>query len=267
MGNKNQLLDEETSELESPYFALQASWGITKHMGGLKATKELIELCHIDKSKYVLVIGTGTGTTPCYLAKSYGCRVVGVDLSQNMIHRSNERAKRQGVEDMVEFKVADAQNLSFEDAVFDVLICESVNAFIEDKTRAISEYTRVVKEGGYIGFNEVTWLKEPPPDLADYLYRIMFARFLTDNGWQELLEGSGLREIVARVYHTNALSQWIGEVRQIELLDFLRAWYRFFVMYIKSPACRRFAKDAITVPRSIFSLFKYFGYGIYIGRK
>lgn len=261
------MLPEESSELESPYFALQASWGITKHMGGLKATRELIELCQINKTKHALVIGSGTGVTPCYLAKSYGCRVVGVDLSKKMVHRSNERAKRQGVEQMVEFEVADAQNLPFGDATFDTVICESVNAFIKDKERAISEYTRVVKPSGYIGLNEVTWLKTPPPELSDYLYRIMFARFLTYNGWQELLAGSGLRETVARVYHTNALSQWLDEIRQIELLDFLRAWHRFFVMYIKSSACRRFAKDAITIPRSIFSLFKYFGYGIYIGRK
>jgi len=267
MENKNQLPDKESPEVESPYFALQASWGITKHMGGLKATRELIELCHIDHSKYVLVVGTGTGVTPCHLAKSYGCRVVGVDLSEKMINRSNERAKREGVEKKVEFKVADALNLPFDGASFDALICESVNAFIEDKQRAISEYIRVIKPSGYIGLNEVTWLETPPTELADYLYRIMFARFLTYNDWQELLAVSGLKEIVARVYKTNALSQWIDEVRQIELLDFLRAWYRFFAMYTKSPSCRRFSKDALTIPRSIFSLFKYFGYGIYIGRK
>ena len=268
MANKTQLSPQVISELEHPYFELQASWGMTKHMGGLKATRELIELCHIDEGKYVLVVGCGVGITPCYLAKRYGCRVVGIDLSERMIDRSNERAKRGGVEDRVEFRVADAQNLPFEDNIFDAVICESVLAFIEDKQGTVDEFARVGKPGGYVGFNEVTWIKAPPPELAAYLSRLVGAEFLTcDSGWKELLEGSGLRETVVRIYKTNALSQWVNEVRQFEFLDFLRAWYRFLFLFIKSPACRRFAKDALTMPKSIFSLFKYFGYGIYVGRK
>ena len=253
---------------DSPYFEIQASWGMTKHLGGLKATRQLIELCHIHRDSYVLVVGCGVGVTPCYLAKKYGCRVVGVDISEKMIGRSIERTKRQGVEDRLEFKVADAQALSFENDVFDAVLSESVNAFMTDKQAAINEYVRVAKPGGYVGLNEVTWLKPPPPELAEYLTRIMAAEFLTcDNGWKDLLDGSGLRETVAMVYKTNALSQWLSEVRQFEFLDFMRAWSRFLFLLTRSPACRRFTKEALTMPRSIFSLFKYFGYGIYVGKK
>ena len=269
MGKKKQSSPEKISpDLESCYFEVQAYWGMTKHMGGLKATEQLVELCHINQDKYVLVVGCGVGVTPCYLAKRYGCRVIGVDLSTKMVERSKERAKREGVGNKVEFRMADAQNLPFEDATFDAVICESVNAFIENKPRALSEYVRVIKPGGYVGLNEVTWLKAPPQELAAYLYRIMGAEFLTcNNGWKELLEGSGLRETRALVYKTNALSQWINEVRQFDFSDFMRAWCRYLYMFMKSRACRKFTKEALTFPRSIFSLFKYFGYGLYVGRK
>jgi len=267
MENKKQLSPETISELESPYFELQASWGMTKHMGGLKATRELVELCHINKGKYVLVVGCGVGITPCYLAKRYGCRVVGVDFSERMVDRSNERAKREGVEDRVEFRVADAQNLPFEDALFDAVISESVNAFIENGQGAASEYARVTKPGGYVGFNECTWIKAPPPALVEYFSRVISAEFLPSGGWKELLEGSGLKETVARIYKTSVLSQWIYEIRQMNFLDYLKAWYRLLFLFIKSPACRRFVKETMTIPRSIFSIFKYFGYGIYVGRK
>jgi len=269
MENKKLSSPEGISELENPYFELQASWGMTKHMGGLKATRELVELCHINKGKYVLVVGCGVGITPCYLAKRYGCRVVGVDLSEGMIDRSNERAKREGVEDRVEFRVADAQDLPFEDAVFNAVICESVNAFIENGQGAVNEYARITKPGGYVGFNECTWIKVPPPGLAEYLSRTLGGvEFPTcDNGWKELLEGSGLKETVARIYKVNALSQWIYEIRQMNFLDYLKAWYRFLFLFIKSPACRRFVKETMTIPKSIFGVFKYFGYGIYVGRK
>lgn len=43
----------------------------------------------------------------------------GLEATSDLIHRSNERAIREGVEDRVRFEVADAQNLPFEDNLFD----------------------------------------------------------------------------------------------------------------------------------------------------
>ena len=88
-------------------------------------------------------------------------KVVAIDISRDMVKRAEERAKKKRVKDKVEFRVADAQNLPFEDDLFDAVISESVNAFIEDKQKAINEYKRVVKPGGYIGFNEATWIEMP----------------------------------------------------------------------------------------------------------
>lgn len=67
---RDELSPEEILELETPYFELQTYVGTTKHMGGLETTRELIELCHINKGKYVLDVGCGTGATPCYIAKN-----------------------------------------------------------------------------------------------------------------------------------------------------------------------------------------------------
>jgi ubiquinone/menaquinone biosynthesis C-methylase UbiE len=108
-------------------------------MGGLGATKELIEVCHIDKNSYVLEVGCGAGLTAYYMAKEYGCKLIAIDISEEMIKRAEERAKRKGVEGKVEFKVADAQALPFEDDLFDAVIGESVNAFIENIQKAINE--------------------------------------------------------------------------------------------------------------------------------
>lgn len=264
MNLKEQLSPEE----KNLYFELQADFGITKHMGGLKATKELVELCHINKDKYVLDVGCGIGITPCYIAEKYGSRVVGVDLSEKMIERSKERAKRKGAENKVEFRVADAQNLPFEEALFDAVIGESVTAFPEDKQKAVSEYVRVTKPGGYVGLNEATWVKTPPPELVTYLSRVMAkAEFLTSDGWKELLESAGLRDIEVRTCKTNALSQWVNEIRGLDFKDLSRAKYRFLSLCIKSSATRKYVREMWPPPKSIFSIFKYMGYGIYVGRK
>ncbi|MGB3345788.1 MAG: class I SAM-dependent methyltransferase [Candidatus Humimicrobiia bacterium] len=264
MEDKKQISSKEASEI---YFEMQAAFGFTKHTGGLKATNELIELCHINQGKYVLDVGCGVGRTACYIAKKTRSRVVGVDISEGMINRSSERAKREGVENRVEFKVADAQDLPFENALFDAVIGESITAFPEDKQRAVGEYVRVTKPGGYVGLNETTWIKTPPPDLAEYFTHISGAKPETPDGWKQLLEGSGLQDLVARAYKISALNQWVNEIRGLDFRDYLGAWYRFLSLLIKSPACRRFAREALSMPRNIFSLFKYLGHGIYVGRR
>jgi len=268
MRNQKQMASKRTSEPASYYFTLQSSWGLTKHMGGLEATKELIELCHVDKSSYVLDVGCGVGITACYIAKEYDCKVVAVDISEEMIKRAEERAKRRDVEDKVEFKVADAQALPFEDDLFDAVISESVNAFIENKQKAINEYKRVTKVGGYVGFNEVTWIKLPPPELVEYLSLALGgAEFLTSEGWKSLLKEAGFSNIIARTYKTTAWRQWASEVKEIDVRDFLSAWGRFLLLSLKSQEVRKYIKEICKPPKSIFRIFKYFGYGIYVGRK
>lgn len=80
-----------------------------------------------------------------------------------MVARSRERAEREKVTDRVEYRVADAQDLPFDADRFDAVITESVTVFPEDKQKAVSEYVRVTKPGGYVGLNESVWLKVPPP--------------------------------------------------------------------------------------------------------
>lgn len=154
------------------FFDFSAEVGLTKHIGGVAATRELIELCHIDASKYVLDVGCGAGQTPLFLAQTTGCPVMGVDILPAMVARAQDTARRAGVLQTgvpqtraggVEFRVADAQALPFDDAVFDAVLTESVTSFTTDRQKAVREYARVVRPGGYVGLNESVWLKTPVP--------------------------------------------------------------------------------------------------------
>ncbi len=250
------------------YFDLQASWGLTKHMGGYGATRELAGACHLDNGSYVLDVGSGVGISACYFAEEYGCRVVGVDISEKMVKKARKRAKRKKVSDKTDFKLGDAQNLPFKDGVFDAVICESVLAFIENKQEAVSEFARVVKTGGYVGMNEVTWVEEPPPELAIYMYRAMGqVEFLNPEKGRDLLEKTGLKEIEVRVYKTSAWHQWLSEIKQMDPRDYLIAWAKFFLLLFKNPEVRKWVRDISFPPKSIFRIFNYLGYALYVGKK
>ena len=255
---------------QQTFFDFAAEVGLTKHIGGLEATEVILELCHISKGMYVLDVGCGAGITPVFIAKRYGCRVVGVDISEGMVKRSKESIKRERVTDRVEFRVADAQDLPFDDNSFDAVITESVTAFPEDKQKAVNEYVRVTKSGGYVGLNESTWLKvPPPPELVAWASQDLGANVkpLTSSEWVGLLEAAGLREMVVKPYEINVQEEARGIYRRYGCRGMLGIMFRMLSLYARSPAYRKFVKEVRKNGVTPKNLDEYFGYGLYVGRK
>jgi ubiquinone/menaquinone biosynthesis C-methylase UbiE len=252
------------------FFDFAAEVGLTKHIGGIEATEALVQLCHIDKGKYVLDVGCGVGVTPSYIAKKHDCRVVGVDISPRMVERSRERGQREKIADKVEFKVADAQDLPFEDAVFDAVITESVTAFPEDKQKAVNEYTRVTKPGGYVGLNESAWLKfPPPPEIVAWTAQDLGATVqpLTSDAWTRLLEVAGLTEITARTYTVKTQDETRGILQRYGWGGMLGVMGRMLLLYVRRPAYRKFVKEVREGGLIPENIEEYFGYGLFVGRK
>ncbi len=260
-----------TDKSEYSYFQIQSLWGVTKHFGGLRVTEKLAKLCHISSDSYALEVGSGVGFTACHLAEKTGCRILGVDLSDDMLVWAHERAARKGLESRCEFRVADAQQLPFEDDTFDAMLCESVTAFVPDKTRALNEYRRVVKPGGWVGLNEGTWVKgEPPQDFLSFIRKAMGGvNFLQPDEWRALLEDAGLTEVSADVIKMSAIQQRLDEYQGMDAQDWLqriKAFGSVFGLYFKDAGFRQYVKTLIPSRKVMGEMFEYLGYGLYVGR-
>lgn len=253
------------------YFGMQSSWGVTKHPGGKRATDELAAMCHIGPESSVLVVGCGVGATPCHLAQKYGCRVMAVDISEKMVEWANKRVQGGKLQERIECRVADAQALPFDDATFDAVISESVNAFIPDKPKAMREYARVTKPGGYVGFNECTWVETPPQELLDYVRLAMNdPLFLTPDGWRDLLADAQLADVTMQVHRVNALRQRLDEIAELDRHDWverMRATWKLTVMVFRDPQSRQYIKKMAPSRAVISNLFKCLGYVVCAGRK
>ena len=258
-------LGQKPADPELSYFGLQAYIGTTKHMGGFETTRELIALCQIDKDTYVLDVGCGVGATACYLAKRFGCNVVGVDLRESMIDLSHKRARREGVEGKVAFRVADALDLPFEDAHFDAVLCESVATFVEDKGKVVSELVRVVRPGGYVGLNEEVWLKTPPDKVVDQLKVIWEIKpnVPTADDWKALLRQAGLQDMVTKIYKLDPRRE-ASQMKRYRFGDMWRMFSRTLSLYLRSPAFRNYMKRQRRLPKNVF---EYLGYAIFVGRR
>lgn len=118
----------------------------TFHPGGLALTRRVAEVASICQNSAVLDIACGKGETSRFLAEQYGCRTIGVDLSSKMISFARNQAKTPGVS--IEFVVADAEELPFQEATFDTIVSECSFSLLPNKPAAALEIGRALKPGG-----------------------------------------------------------------------------------------------------------------------
>ena len=268
MENEKRMLSGTSSEQKLTYFEIQSWWGATKHMGGLSATKELVELCQIKEGKYILDVGCGVGATSCYIAKMHNCKVVGIDITRKMLDWAKGKAKEKVVKGRVEFVVADVQNLPFKDNTFDVVIGESVITFVKDKQRAVRECVRVTKSGGFTGLNEETWVKPPPQNFVEYASKMwdIETEILNQDRWEKMLKESRLKDLRIKIRAFSASwNEYISELSRYGIIEVLGMMYRAIILYLKNPAFRKYTKGRFTSLPNRF--FDYLGYGIYVGMK
>ena len=117
------------------------------HTRGLAATSELARLAGIAADMSVLDVGSGVGGPARFLAKTYGCRVTGVDLSEAFVDAARYLTERTGLSGKVSFQTASALELPFDDGCFDAVLLLHVAMNISDRARLYREIRRVLKTG------------------------------------------------------------------------------------------------------------------------
>jgi phosphatidylethanolamine/phosphatidyl-N-methylethanolamine N-methyltransferase len=96
----------------------------------------------------ILEVGVGTGLSlPDY---SWTNRLTGIDLSAPMLRKAKARAAEHRLTNVDGLAVMDAQNLGFQDGVFDVVVAQYVITAVPDPEATLDEFVRVLKPGGEI---------------------------------------------------------------------------------------------------------------------
>jgi SAM-dependent methyltransferase len=115
----------------------------------------LVAACEIGPGQRVLDVAAGTGNASIPAAQA-GASVVASDLTPELFDAGRARAEAEGVE--LEWVEADAENLPFEDASFDVVISSIGVMFAPHHQDAADELVRVCRPGGRIGL--LSWTPE-----------------------------------------------------------------------------------------------------------
>jgi len=137
----------------------QATWssgdyaliGITLQIVG----ESLAEATDIRAGERVLDIAAGNGNVTLAAARRFA-NVTSTDYVPELLEKGRVRALAEGLP--VNFRVADAEELPFEDGTFDVALSTFGAMFTPDHTRPAREMLRVVRKGGRIGL--ANWTPE-----------------------------------------------------------------------------------------------------------
>jgi phosphatidylethanolamine/phosphatidyl-N-methylethanolamine N-methyltransferase len=100
------------------------------------------------KGGRILEIGVGTGISLPFYSKD--TRLVGADISEDMLKVARQRVEKLGLSNVESIEVGDAENLRFEDESFDVVMAQYVVSAVPNPHKALDEFARVVKPGGEI---------------------------------------------------------------------------------------------------------------------
>jgi SAM-dependent methyltransferase len=225
------------------------------------AIGETVALLSPRRGERILDIGTGTGLA-ARRAASMGADVVGIDIGAELIETARRFASREGWN--IDFRVADAEKLPFEDASFDGILSTFGVMFVSHPEEAACELARVCREGGRIAL--AAWApyssvaakfeihrkylppaKTPSPfewGLADFLLDLLGGafdlRFETGITTLHLSSSEEAWELFSRGYGpTRTLSESLPKARREQFRQDILAYYEGY----RSPA------GGIQVPR------------------
>lgn len=263
--------------MRSGYLDLEAAVGISKHLGGIPASRRLLEACRVAAAREVLEVGCGVGIEAVRIARAGSSRVVALDVSPEMLRWTDRRARAAGVRDRLEIVQGDVRALPFVDGRFDAVICESVLAFVGDKETAIREMVRVTRPGGWIGLNEGMHLASvPSPKVDAMLGRLAPQRLLTLDAWRALWARSGLEERSIAVRRLDPARELRDRLRWIGVRSLVGALVRGVRLYLTRPELRAVVNTMAwsTIQRTEEPnpadrqvLWAAVGYGLLVGRK
>ena len=241
-------------------------FGDSFHPGGEQLTIHLGKTLGISKDHRVLDIACGSGTSAIALAKKFGCKVVGIDLSEKNLDKARKRANDERLEELLDFKISDAKKIDFPDGTFDFVICECALCIFPDTNTAVNEMFRVLKGGGKVGITDVVVENELPEALKNIVSMVLcIAGAKSIEGYKGILKEGGLTSIEYED-HSDTIKELMEKAKKLVLgWDILNKIADSDINKIFDITPEK-AKELIEVGFSELEKGT-FGYGMFIGSK
>jgi ubiquinone/menaquinone biosynthesis C-methylase UbiE len=117
------------------------------HTAGRLTTLKALKMMPLKAGMHVLDAGCGLGGTARVLAKEYGCRVTGIDLTPQYVEIARALTGRMQLAEQCAYHVGSVTRMPFPDAEFDAAVSFHVAMNISERDRFYAELARVMRSG------------------------------------------------------------------------------------------------------------------------
>ncbi len=131
------------------------------HRRLVRSHELLVSSLRIDSSWRVLDLGCGVGSFAVWCAKTFGCRVVGVNICAAHLALARKRATAQGVAHRSEFVGADFHHLPFHEGTFDLIVNQESLCYARDKAAYFARVHNILRPGG--AYRAIAFTRAPGP--------------------------------------------------------------------------------------------------------
>lgn len=144
----------------------------------------------------VLDIGAGYGGAARYLAKTYGCQVTCLNISEIQNDYNRQRTEAAGLADKIAVKHGNFEDIPEPDDTYDVVWCQDSILHSADRRKVLEEVVRVLKPGGQFVFTDPMASDDCPEGvLSPILKRLDLPSLATPGFYRKEMKALGGKEI------------------------------------------------------------------------
>jgi ubiquinone/menaquinone biosynthesis C-methylase UbiE len=170
------------------------------HIGGFQSSMDLAERAGISAGQHGVDLCCCSGAGMRFLVRFRNvASMVGVDATQTVVERGQQRCQEEGLADRIRFILGDSCDTGLPDAEADFVWGEDAWCYVVDKGKLLAEAVRIVRPGGTIAVTD--WVEGPtglPDDEAQMFLQFMrFPSLLSIDDYRRLLEEQGCQVVEA----------------------------------------------------------------------
>ncbi len=143
--------------------------------GGKDTIHWILKNSFASKDSTILEVGSNTGFSSLEVARLLKCKIYGIDVSQDAVDVANKELEKDisNVKECVKFSKASAYNIPYPNEMFDLIIAGGSTSFMNDKSKAVQEMNRVLKNWAFLSVTNLFYHTEPPKDVIDNVSNII----------------------------------------------------------------------------------------------
>lgn len=181
--------------------------------GGKDTINWILQNSFANKDTNVLEIGSNTGFSSLEIARLLKCNILGIDVSESAVKTANEELAKdiKEVRKSIKFKVGSAYDIPCKANSIDLIISGGSTSFMDDKSRAVSEMHRVLKDWGFCSVTNLYYHTKPPKSVLKKVSDIIGVeiKYMNEKDWLNVYTSSKQFEVYK--FETEQLSSQSSE--------------------------------------------------------